>query len=162
MSFIVGFPGESTARFNDTRNYILNEHYGHYSMYVFELESSTIPIWQEREKYKLELVMGENEKYEHMGKKWRHCGMTSDEAEKLRINTIKSTRLNKDCEAIFYSWQRDYDCRFIPWESRQLNLKIEKLIDRLIFACCDYKENNINEEIQLIVDELAQYGVSVH
>lgn len=162
MSFIVGFPGETLEEFKKTFDYLLEEHYGHFSIYVFEMENSTVPIWKERKKYQFELLTQQQQVYAHMGKHWKHCGMDSVQASQLRDHTIKMTRKSKDCKAIFYSWQRNYEWPMIPGITRQENLEIEKLVDQLVFLSKDYSSGNEQKnELGRIVDELKKYGISV-
>lgn len=160
MSFIVGFPGETPEEFQKTSNYLINEHYGHFSVYVFEMENSSVPIWDERDKYSFELVNENLMQYEHMGRSWKHCGMTSKIATQLRNEVISKTRTTSECNAIFYSWQRNYQWPFINGITRQKNLEIEKLIDRLIFASVDFPTpKTIRIEIRKILKQLSNYGI---
>lgn len=161
MSFIVGFPGETPKEFNKTREYLMNEHYGHFNIYVFEFEDEIMPIWQDREKFHLQVFEDEDSfSWSHGGLNWSHCGMNSLMANKLRSQTIKDVRLSNS-KAIHCSWQRYFQWPLLPEKSRKINLEVEKLIDRLIFSIKDFKnEVERKNEIAKIIKQLSVYGIS--
>lgn len=159
MSFIVGFPGETPTDFHETEEYLLNEHYGDFTLYVFEMEDESMPIWQDRHLYDLKILKDENSwKWEHSGKSWVHCGMSSKQAEELRVNIIKKVRMNS-VKSIHRSWQRRFEWPFIEDYDRKTNLKIEKLIDKLVFINNDYPEAEKKQEIIKIMNELRNYSI---
>ncbi|MFI3252160.1 MAG: radical SAM protein [bacterium] len=158
MSFIVGFPGETLEDFSYTKEYLENEHYGRYSLYVFEYESDVLPISKEKEKYEL-VLYEDDESYDwaHSGQSWSHCGMDSKRAKSLRNELIKSTRLDIDCKAIAKTWQSSYLSQYVVEFNRHKNLEIEKLLDILIFAVTDRSDfpNTVNH----ILSVLSKYNI---
>ncbi|MFI3211659.1 MAG: radical SAM protein [Peptostreptococcaceae bacterium] len=159
MSFIVGFPGETIEDFSYTEDYILNEHYGRYSLYVFEYESDVLPISKEKEKYKL-VIYNDNEEYSwaHSGQNWSHCGMDSNTAKFLRSELIHKTRTDLKCKAIAKTWQSNYMPNYVLEFDRHKNLEIEKILDVLIFASFDHKEfTNVIEECLKMLEKYNIY-----
>lgn len=158
VSFIVGFPDETVAEFNTTREYIINELVGHFYIFVFEMEDKSLKLWQERDKYGFVLYDDEKDCV-HGGANWKHNGMDSRTAFSLRADLLREVR-RKMSNAIYKSWQSPYDWPFIPEFDKEMNLEIERLLDNLVFATVDCSPDKVCEYIRGIVDELERYGVS--
>ena len=156
-SFIIGFPDESPEEFQNTWNYLLNEFQGHFYLFVFEMEDKSLSLWQERDKYGLELYE-DKEDCLHGGANWKHNGMTSDEAFKIREKVLKSVRINNS-NAIYKSWQSPYEWPFITNRDRESNIKIERLIDNLIYLVQDRREEEIDSAVDEIRTALQEYGI---
>lgn len=156
-SFMIGFPDETEEEFQDTANYIIYEHYGHFYLFVFEMEDKSMPLWKKREQYGLELFQDAADCL-HGGANWRHNGMNSLRANEIREDFIRNSRLNASY-AILKSWQSPYEWPFVPELSKLENLEIEKLIDQLVFVPVDYPEEIIRQKVLEIVETLEQKGV---
>ena len=160
MSFIVGFPGETLSEFRKTYNYLVNEHYGHFNIYVFEFEDKSMPIWQDAEKFKIKVFEDQNTGWEHGGENWSHIGMTSIEAKKLRKELLHAIRISDKSRAIHKSWQYMYEDEFITANSRHVQLAVERLLDKLAYVSVDYMNSNeIHAKIKFIASELSKYGI---
>lgn len=159
MSFIVGFPGETPEDFAQTRSYLVNEHVGRYSLYVFEYEGDILPIGKEKDKYQLELLP-ENGGYHwaHAGEHWKHCGMDSDTARLLQAQTIRLTRIHPNSMAVYRTWQDAYAWPFVPELDKEQNLRIEKLLDQLVFAPVD-AGTALEVEVHRILQELEAFHI---
>lgn len=158
MSFIVGFPGETVEDFSITKDYIVNEHYGRYSLYVFEYESDVLPISKEKEKYNL-VILDDDESFNwaHSGQSWSHCGMDSNCAKKLKGDVIKESRMNLNSKAIAKTWQANFVSKYVESFNRHQNLEVEKLLDILIFSFNDY--NNFTKIIEDVLISLQKYDI---
>lgn len=162
MSFIVGFPGETITEFQKTREYLLTEHYGHFNVYVFEFEDKSMPIWKDRDKFQIEVYMDDNSGYfwKHGGLNWKHCGMDSNTANRLRNKLLRDIRKSNKTQAIHKSWQYNFEFPFVPELSRQENLKIEQLFDRLIYVALDYPNSEERKAVlESIIKKLEKMGV---
>ena len=161
MSFIVGFPGETPSDFEYTHDYLVNEHIGRFTLYVFEYEGDILPIAKEKEKYQIE-VYDDDEKYNwaHGGQNWKHIGMDSNKAKLLRRKTIKDSRANISSNSVFSSWQGKYQWPFVQGLSKMENIKIEKLIDRLIFLFVDFPADYKREAAD-ILKALSYYDIHI-
>lgn len=139
-SFIIGFPGETLEEFEKTRDYLMKEHYGHFHLYIFELEDQCMPIWAEREKYQIQLYENDDSEkfWEHEGNKWAHCGMNYKQAEAMKTETLRSIRKSSS-QAVHRTWQGQFAYPLIPEKSRQWNLAVEKYIDQLVYLPVDYE-----------------------
>ena len=157
VSFIVGFPDETEEEFQNTHRYIVSEHWGHFYIFVFEMEDKSLDLWKERSKYGLELY-DDKEDCLHGGSNWVHNGMTSDRAFELREELLKAVR-NNNSLAIYKSWQSPYDWPFIKSRTKEENLRIERLLDNLVFLPRDYSEDEITTCVRKIKADLEQYGV---
>ena len=157
VSFIIGFPDETLEEFQNTWDYLLNEFEGHFYLFVFEMEDKSLDLWKERAKYGLELYE-DKEDCVHGGANWKHNGMNSDQANQIRDEVLKSVRRNNS-KAIYKSWQSPYEWPFVTNQSRANNIKIERLIDNLIFLYQDADEKNMQNELLTIVRELDGLGV---
>lgn len=153
MSFIVGFPGETPAEHEKTKQYLINEHFGHYNIYRFEFEDESMPIWKDKDKFDLKIFNESDSIYDwqHGGESWSHIGMDSVTAKKLRAETIKAIRLSES-QAVHSTWQYRFQWPFIAQLSRQENIHIEKLIDRLVFVGSDHPNeiDRINNILEII------------
>lgn len=157
VSFMIGFPDETPAEFQDTWDYILGQFQGHFYLFVFEMEDKDLDLWKERDKYGLELYE-DKEDCVHGGSNWRHNGMTSEDAFQLREQVLRSVRRERSI-AIYKSWQSPYEWPFVTNQDRYTNLRIERLIDNLIFLNCDYPPQQIRDKVRQIREELASYGI---
>ena len=163
MSFIVGFPGETPSDFEKTKDYLLNEHIGFFTTAVFELEDERIPIWKEKDRFQIQLYKDKNDdfKWRHGGNNWSHIGMSSQEAKKLQEELIRDTRQNDNCLAVCRSWQYQFLFPLISGYDKITVMKIEKLLDRLVYLTKDYKTKEEQHiALEKIVTELKKHNVN--
>lgn len=150
-SFIIGFPGETPSDFFQTKDYLIKEHYGHFHLYVFSMEDECMPIWEDRDKFKIEILNNASADYYHQdGRTWKHIGMTSIQAEQMRKRALQEIRLMSDT-AIHRSWQTQYYLNIKLHLKRHELTNIEKIIERYIFVPVDYKTK---KERTLVFDKL--------
>lgn len=121
------------------------------------MEDKSLDLWKEREKYGFELFE-DNEDCLHGGSNWRHNGMSSDEAFCLRDRVLKSVR-RQNAKAIYKSWQSPYAWPFVTNQSREENLRIERLIDNLIFLVQDVPDAQMRDQVLDIRNQLEDMGV---
>lgn len=157
VSFIVGFPDETIEEFSNTSEYIINEHWGHFYIFVFEMEDKSLDLWKERAKYGFELFE-DKEDCLHGGANWNHNGMTSDTAFALREKLLSDVRRNNSM-AIYKSWQSPYEWPFIKDRTKGENLRIERLLDNLAFLPKDYADELVRKQVIEIKRTLEEYGV---
>lgn len=163
MSFIIGFPGENHEEFNKTRNYLINEHYGHFNIYVFEFEDKCMPIWEDKEKFQIEIYEDEENQdiWNHGGLNWKHNGMDSKEANRLREKLLSDIRKCQSTKAIHKSWQYAYEWPLIKERTREENICIEKIFDQLMFLKTDYIDDIEREKmLKKLITKLKTYGIA--
>lgn len=160
-SFIIGFPGETSKDFNETKEYLLNEHYGHFHLYVFSMEDECMPIWKDKDKFNIKVLDNSvNSFFHHDGRTWQHTGMTSVEAENIRRKALQDIRLHSKY-AIHRSWQTLYKINCNESISRNDYLSIERLIDQLTFVPLDYSSNESKEQMfKKIENNLKKYNIT--
>lgn len=164
-SFIVGFPGETPEDFAETAEYLIHEHYGHFHLYVFELEDECMPIWEDREKFRIQLLDSndqEDDLWTHGGSKWSHCGMDSATAEELKRKILRRVRLS-DSKAVHRTWQGRFAYPLIKEKDRAWNLSVERLIDRLVYLPVDYAVGSeaYKDALKDCVASLRELGVCI-
>ena len=157
VSFMIGFPDESVEEFSNTWNYLLEEFQGHFYLFVFEMEDKSLDLWKQREQYGFELFKDKDDCV-HGGHNWRHNGMTSDQAFELRDQVLKSVR-RTNSKAIYKSWQSPYEWPFVSDRSREENIRIERLIDNLVFLVQDVDRENLFDSVKEIREKLKEYYV---
>lgn len=140
-SFIIGFPGETYLDFKETEDYLVNEHYGHFHLYIFSLEDECMPIWKEKDRFKIVLYNNETNSFCHQdGRNWSHIGMNSKEAEIIRKKALQRIRIHSKY-SVHRSWQTKYNLDLAGNVSKEEILMIERLIDKLTFAPIDYSSD---------------------
>ncbi|MBR4672472.1 MAG: radical SAM protein [Bacilli bacterium] len=156
-SFIVGFPGETPEEYQKTHDFLVNEYKKQFHLSVFSLVDETMPIWQEAEKYGLEVTDPNNPDYN-----WKHKGMTAEEARKLHQQTLYDVRWKNEF-AVGTEWQLPFDLPLNPNLDFTKNYRIEKLIERLAFVTKDFKGNQelIDAITESVVQELSTLGVHI-
>ncbi|MDW6065246.1 hypothetical protein SAZ11_54835 [Streptomyces sp. FXJ1.4098] len=82
VSFIVGYPGETPELCEDTRRFLVSEYSGQFALYVFMMNDETMPIWQEADRFGLEVFDLDGE-----AEDWTHRGMDSRTAAQLQLET---------------------------------------------------------------------------
>ncbi|MEV6539000.1 radical SAM protein [Streptomyces sp. NPDC051665] len=154
-SFIVGYPGESPALFEDTKNFLVDEYEGTFALYVFMLNDETMPVWQDAERFDLRVFDADSD-CEH----WAHTGMDSATARRLQLETLRDVRWKND-RAIQRTWQRDYELPLLPHRSVAENAVVEKLVDRLGMASADFPDRAVAADRRAaLLGQLADHGVT--
>ncbi|MFJ1460943.1 B12-binding domain-containing radical SAM protein [Nocardia sp. N2S4-5] len=153
-SFMVGYPGETPEHFHDTRQYLVTEYTGRFSLYVFSLTDETMPVWQDAQRFRL-----------HVGNpdrpdtSWRHIGMDSHTAQALQRETLTDIRWHND-DAVLNLWQGRYEMPLAPTRSDTENLRIEKFIERLAMLPVDFPEPEAQSRRSAnMVSQLSQHGI---
>ncbi|MEE1804733.1 radical SAM protein [Streptomyces sp. JV176] len=155
ISFIVGYPGETPELYEDTRQFLVSEYEGEFGLYPFMLNDETMPVWQDAERFGLEVFDPEGE-----SERWTHHGMDSDTAHRLRLDTLRDVRWKND-RAIARVWQHAYDSPLLPDRSAARNRVVEKLVDRLGMLGADFTDPAETARRQpALLAQLAEQGVS--
>ncbi|RMV22217.1 hypothetical protein ALP14_200104 [Pseudomonas amygdali pv. myricae] len=156
VSFIVGYPGESPELFEATRRFLVNEFSGEFALYVCMLQDETMPLWDDAEKFNIHVDDPSGEA--HI---WSHSGMDSKTARQLQLETLREVRWNND-NAIFRSWQHDFESPLIPDRTQQENTSLEKLVDRLGMISVDISSEHQARKLEVeITRKLTAHGISV-
>jgi len=130
-SFMTGYPGETPEQFADTQDFLVNTYRGHFMLSVFGMSDEQMPVWQDAERFKIEIMDWENPDYS-----WRHSGMDYATAKELNHTTLDRVRL-ENAGAVLLLWQAKYQHWLIPHLGTADNLKVEKLVERLGFLARD-------------------------
>ena len=113
----------------------------------------TMPVWQDAEKYELEVTDGFT---------WKHAGMDSSTAIQLRAKTLFDVRWNND-NAVHDAWQLAYIRPLIPGVSLPASVKVEKRVEQLAFLVKDLGENDASAaRCRQILSDLERQGVDLN
>jgi radical SAM superfamily enzyme YgiQ (UPF0313 family) len=154
VSFIVGYPGESPELFEETRRFLTTEYSGEFALYVFMLADENVPVWQDARRFDLEVLDPSCE-----ARVWRHQGMDSETAARLRLETMREVRWKND-RAIARMWQHDYESPLLPGRSSADNAVVEKLVDRLGMLSADFMDaSDVARRRDGLLTSLSRYGV---
>lgn len=154
VSYIVGYPGETPELFDDTRQFLVNEYTGEFALYVFMLSDETMPVWQDAERFGLEVQDPSGE-----ARIWRHDGMDSETAARLQLETLREVRWRND-HAIARTWQHDYETPMLPHRGAADNAVVEKLVDRLGMVSADFTDcAEVARRRDGLLADLARYDV---
>lgn len=154
VSYIVGYPGETPELFEDTRRFLVDEYTGEFALYVFMLADETMPVWQDAEKFGLEVQDPSGE-----ARIWRHNGMDSETAARLQLETLREVRWRND-NAIARVWQHNFEAPLLPQRSAADNAVVEKLVDRIGMLSADFTEPaEVSRRRDGLLTSLERYGV---
>lgn len=154
INFMIGYPGEDEARFEDTRRFLVDEYAGRFSLHLFSVSDETMPLWEDRD----ELQITVEDPYDP-NSPWSHVGMTSREAQQLQHETLDEIRRKND-HAVVSLWQREYQRPLLPTVDRAANLVVEKALERLVMAPRDYADlDQAGSCVREQLDVLRQHGV---
>lgn len=154
VSYIVGYPGESPELFEETRRFLVTEYSGEFALYVFMLADETMPVWQDAQRFGLEVLDPSGE-----ARVWRHQGMDSETAARLQLETLREVRWKND-HAIARVWQHDYESPLLPRRSSADNAVVEKLVDRLGMVGADFTDTaEVTRRREGLLTSLSRYGV---
>ncbi|MFD8869511.1 B12-binding domain-containing radical SAM protein [Streptomyces sp. NPDC059590] len=154
VSFIVGYPGETPELFEDTRRFLVSEYSGQFALYVFMMNDETMPVWQEADRFGLEVFDLDGE-----AEDWTHHGMDSRTAARLQLETLREVRWKND-HAIARVWQHGFESPLLPGRSPARNAVVEKLVDRLGMLSADVRDPaEAARRRDRLLSELAGHGV---
>ncbi|MFM8533620.1 MAG: B12-binding domain-containing radical SAM protein [Acidimicrobiia bacterium] len=149
-SFMVGYPGESPDDYALTHQFLLNEYAGPFNIHFFMFGDETMPVWEDAGMYGLEV--------ESAGE-WKHCGMDSETAIRLRLDTLRAVRWGND-QAVHDGWQLPFIRPLVPQHSLSTSLRVEKRLEQLAFLVRDLGEGeDARHRCRTILAELDQFGV---
>lgn len=156
-SFMVGYPGETPEAYELTENFLVSEFRGQFLLNVFAILDETMPLWKDAEEHGLRVADPDDPE-----RGWVHHGMDADMARSLQGATMARVRWQND-DAVLYLWQMDQDLPLLPNRPPHVNLRAEKLIERLAFLARDYSGNPSEGRRQFvsIMDGLAALGIGV-
>lgn len=152
-SFMVGYPGETVADFEITRQYLVEDYRGRFGLHFFTMQDETMPVWRDAAVHQLKVINGIT---------WTHAGMDSDRALALRQETLTDVRWDSE-QALLQLWQSDYQRPFVPEADVATNQRIEKLLERLAFTPRDFGAGaTASRTCHALMDELTSLGVVEH
>jgi anaerobic magnesium-protoporphyrin IX monomethyl ester cyclase len=126
--FMIGYPGETSEDFNETKDFLIEEYAGHFMLNFFSLSDETMPLWKDRDELRIKFADPDDP---HSW--WSHIGMNSDDARTLQMSALHEIREKND-DGVLVLWQHRYDPWFMPHRSRRDNLRVEKAVERLAMA----------------------------
>lgn len=157
-SFIIGYPGETVDDFARTSQFLVDDYTArHFMLSVFSLTDETMPVWQDAERYQLE-VSDLNDPDSN----WKHVGMDVATARQLHQQTLRDVRWKNE-NAVAVQWQLPYQLPLIPELGLRENYRLEKLLERLAYAPKDFPDDpeRVVAETDAAVRELGQAGIYI-
>jgi len=149
-SFIVGYPGESPAAYDDTHRFLLERFTGKFIMSVFTLTDETMPVLEDLPRFQLEYSNPVT---------WSHVGMNSETAGALREQTMQDVRWKSET-AVLNLWQNAYSRPLVPGFNLKQNERVEKLVERLAFVAKDLGDGaTAAATCQTLLTELRDMGI---
>jgi anaerobic magnesium-protoporphyrin IX monomethyl ester cyclase len=155
-SFMAGYPGETPEDYALTHDFLVNQYEGHFLLSVFSISDETMPLWEDRERFQIEVHDPDDPDYS-----WSHIGMDVHTARRLNYGTLDAVRLTNS-NAVLMLWQADYQHWLLPHLSREENLAVEKTVERIAMAPRDVPERSCREGyLRQHLDVLREYGITV-
>lgn len=152
-SFMVGYPGETPWDYAETHQFLVDEFSGHFMLSVFGVSDETMPLWEDRERFAIEVADPENPDFS-----WRHIGMDVDTAVQLNHRTLDDVRKHND-NAVLIIWQDAYQRWLMPQLSRVDNLRVEKTVERIAMLPRDHPDPREGLPVlDTLLDQLARFG----
>lgn len=152
-SFMVGYPGETPEEYEATHDFLTEEFAGHFTLSVFGVSDETMPLWEDRERFGIEVLDPDNPDFA-----WRHIGMDVDTAYSLNHQTLDEVRRRNE-DAVLIIWQDSYQRWLIPTLTRRDNLRIEKAVERIAMLPRDYPDPRDGLPIlDQMLGKLAKWG----
>ncbi len=150
-SFMVGYPGETPDDYAQTHNFLVNEFQGLFNVHFFMFSDETMPVWNDAPLYELDVTNGWT---------WKHSGMDSLTAIRLRAETLRAARWKSD-HAVHDLWQPSYMRPFMPGLSMPTSIRLEKALERLAYLVKDQGQDEAAAaRCRSLLEELASLGVS--
>jgi radical SAM superfamily enzyme YgiQ (UPF0313 family) len=149
-SFMVGYPGETPDDYKLTHNFLVNDYQGLFNVHFFMFSDETMPVWDDAPLYDLEVTNGWT---------WKHSGMDSVTANRLRTETLHTARWKND-HAVHDLWQPNYMRPFMANLTMPNSIKLEKALERLAYLVKDRGEGeDAAATCRGLLDELSSMGV---
>ncbi|MEU3227025.1 radical SAM protein [Streptomyces sp. NPDC006976] len=156
-SFMAGYPGETPDDYAQTHAFLTEEYRGHFMLSVFSISDETMPLWQDRERLRIEVHDPHDPDYS-----WSHIGMDVHEARSLNHRTLTDVRRKND-GAVLMLWQADFEHWLVPHLGTPENLAIEKSVERIGMAPVDHPDPAGGAAaIRENLSRLARYGVHLY
>lgn len=153
VCIMVGYPGETEDEYKHTHSYLVNEFQHRCMLSPFSFIDESMPVWQDFQKFQVQINADEP----HSG--WKHCGMDIGTARRLLDHTLDELRWKNE-RGVMLLWQMDYDLPLAPHLDNRLNLRIEKLIERLAFLSLDFPDDEVRKDRRrTIMEELHRFGI---
>jgi radical SAM superfamily enzyme YgiQ (UPF0313 family) len=129
-SFMVGYPGETPDDYAQTHKFLVKDYQGLFNVHFFMFSDETMPVWEDAPLFDLEVENGWT---------WKHSGMDSETAQRLRAETLLAARWQSD-HAVHDLWQPNYMRPFMRDLRMPQTLRLEKAIERLAYLLKDHGE----------------------
>lgn len=156
-SFMTGYPGETPAEFEHTRNFLETEYSGHFMLSVFSLQDEQMPVWRDAGRLGIRINDPTNPDYS-----WEHVGMDVQTARALNHATLDAVRSRND-DAVLMLWQAAYQHWLMPHLSSADNLSLEKQIERLAFVPVDVADVGLaRKRLSQHLTSLERWGVRIY
>lgn len=133
-SFMVGYPGETPEEYARTHDFLTREFAGHFTLSVFGISDETMPLWEDRERFAIEVADPLNPDFS-----WSHIGMDVETAFTLNHRTLDTVRRDND-NAVLIIWQDTYQRWLMPQLSRADNMRVEKTVERIAMLPRDHPD----------------------
>jgi anaerobic magnesium-protoporphyrin IX monomethyl ester cyclase len=154
ISFMAGYPGETPADYGETHDFLTQEYAGHFQLYVFSLQDETMPVWADAERFQLRVDDQDDPDYA-----WSHIGMDVATARELRRETLRTVRRD-NADAVPLLWQTDVQTPLLPHRDAKVNLRVEKLVERLGMLPLDCPDPDAGVPVlESLLSELRTEGV---
>jgi anaerobic magnesium-protoporphyrin IX monomethyl ester cyclase len=132
----------------------VSEYSGQFALYVFMMNDETMPVWQEADRFGLEVFDLDGE-----AEDWAHNGMDSRTAARLQLEALREVRWRND-HAIARVWQHGFESPLLPDRSPAQNAVVEKLVDRLGMLSADVRDPaEATRRRDRLLSDLAGHGV---
>ncbi len=152
-SFMVGYPGERPEDYLLTHEFLTEEFAGHFTLSVFGVSDETMPLWEDRERFGIEVLDPANPDFS-----WRHVGMDVETAYALNHRTLDEVRRRNDA-AVLIIWQDAYQRWLMPQLSREGNFAVEKTVERIAMLPRDLPDPRDGLPVlDTLLDTLAAVG----
>jgi radical SAM superfamily enzyme YgiQ (UPF0313 family) len=155
VSYMVGYPGETPEDFELTQRFIVDEYTGHFMLSVFSFTDETMPVWQDAERFALTITDPVDPDYN-----WAHAGMDVATGRALQRLTLDEARWGSD-GAVLLLWQPEFELPLMPGAERDIELRLEKTVERLAMLPVDFADRPDEQAARLrtLLGTLARYGV---
>ena len=154
-SFMVGYPGETPEAYRATSDFLVSEYEGHFKLHVFGMTDEAMPVWADRARFGLEVGDEDDPDFD-----WRHDGMDATTATRLNHDTIDQVRRRNE-HAVLHMWQDRYQRYLLPHLSRQDNLKVEKIVERIAMLPRDHPDPATGmAAFDRLLDAAARFGIT--
>ncbi|MFD9317606.1 B12-binding domain-containing radical SAM protein [Streptomyces sp. NPDC060053] len=154
ISFMAGYPGETPEDYRQTHDFLVRDYEGHFQLYVFSLQDETMPVWNDRERFRIRVTDELDPDYQ-----WSHIGMDVTEAKRLRARTLREVRRRNDA-AVALLWQPGYQTPLLPHRSAEVNYRVEKTVERLGMLPLDHPSPRDGAPLaQRLLAELSAEGI---